>query len=97
MVLMSSGFPYKCLHICQGTSWISFLFFFLEMHLQRMEVPGLGVESELQLLAYATATATPDQSHIFDLLCSLQQLGILNPLIEARDRICILIDTLSSH
>ena len=25
-----------------------------------MEVPRLGVESELQLLAYATARATPD-------------------------------------
>ena len=85
MVLMSSGFPYKCLHICQGTSWISFLFFFLEMHLQRMEVPGLGVESELQLLAYATATATPDQSHIFDLCHSLQQRQILNSLSEVRE------------
>ena len=26
-----------------------------------MEVPRLGVQSELQLLAYARATATPDQ------------------------------------
>ena len=29
-----------------------------------MEVPRLGVESELQLLAYATATATWDPSHV---------------------------------
>ena len=29
-----------------------------------MEVPRLGVESELQLPAYATATATPDLSPI---------------------------------
>ena len=28
------------------------------------EVPKLGVESELQLSAYTTATATPDLSHI---------------------------------
>ena len=28
-----------------------------------MEVPRLGVESELQLPAYATATATPDPRH----------------------------------
>ena len=27
------------------------------LHLQHMEVPRLGVQSELQLLAYATATA----------------------------------------
>ena len=27
-------------------------------------VPRLGVESKLQLLAYTTATAMPDQSHI---------------------------------
>ena len=32
-----------------------------------MEVPRLEVESVLQLLAYTTATATPDLSHIFDL------------------------------
>ena len=33
-------------------------FFFLQPHQWSMEVPGLGVESELQLLAYARATAT---------------------------------------
>ena len=27
-------------------------------------VPSLGVQSEVQLLAYATATATPDPSHV---------------------------------
>ena len=32
-----------------------------------MEVPGLGVGSELQLPAYTTATATPDLSCICDL------------------------------
>ena len=31
-----------------------------------MEFPRLGVESELQLLAYTTATAMPDPSHICD-------------------------------
>ena len=51
-----------------------------------MEVPGLGVKSELQLQGYATATATPDLSHMCDLCCSLQQRQILNPLKEARDR-----------
>ena len=42
----------------------SFLVFFLQMHLQHMEVPRLGVKSELQLQAYTTAIATLDLSHI---------------------------------
>ena len=33
---------------------------FLRPHLWHMEVPRLGVESELYPLAYTTATATPD-------------------------------------
>ena len=40
---------------------------FLGPHPQHMEVPRLGVESELQLLAYTTATATQDPSLLFDL------------------------------
>ena len=56
-----------------------------------MEVPRL--ESELQLLAYATATATQDPSCIWDLHHSLQQCQILNPLSEARDQASILINT----
>ena len=35
--------------------------------MQHMEVPRLGVESELQLPASTTATATPDLSRICDL------------------------------
>ena len=57
-----------------------------------MEVPSLGVESELQLLAYATATATPDPCHICDLHHSSQQRRILNPLSKARDQTCVLVD-----
>ena len=53
-----------------------------------MEVPRFGVKSELQLLAYTTATATPDPSHICDLHYSSGQHQILNPLIEARDQTC---------
>ena len=38
-----------------------FIYFcFLGLHLWHMEVPRLGVESELGLPAYTTATATPD-------------------------------------
>ena len=35
--------------------------------MQHVEVPRLGVESELQLLAYAIATAMPDPSHVYNL------------------------------
>ena len=52
-----------------------------------MEVPRLGVQSELQLLAYATATAMWDPSPICNLHYSLQQHQILNPLSEASDQI----------
>ena len=67
--------------------------FFLGLHLGHTEVPRLGVESELQLLAYATATATQDLSHICDLCCSLWQCWILSLPSEARDQTCILMDT----
>ena len=46
----------------------------------------LGVESELQLPAYAIVTATPDPSHVWDLHHSSWQCQILNPLSKARDR-----------
>ena len=54
-----------------------------------MEVPRLGVESELQLLAYATATRTQTPSATY-LHHSSGQYQILNPLSEARDQIRIL-------
>ena len=58
-----------------------------------MQVPRLGVQSEeLQLPAYTTATATLDLSHICDLHRSSQQHQILNPLSEARNGICVLMD-----
>ena len=59
-----------------------------------MEVPKLGMELELQLLAYITATATPDLSRICDLHCRLGQCWILNPLNQSRDQTCILNDTM---
>ena len=44
-------------------------FFLLGQHLEHMKVPGLGVNglgvySELQLLAYTTPTVTPDPSKL---------------------------------
>ena len=67
--------------------------FFSGLHLRHMEVPRLGVELELYLPADATATATPDPNRICNLYCSSRQHQILNPLSEARDRTCILMDT----
>ena len=58
-----------------------------------MEVPRLRVESELQLPAYTTATATQDLSRVCDLHHSSQQHRILNPLSKAMDRTHILMDT----
>ena len=60
-----------------------------------MEVPRLRVELELQLVAYTTATATPDPSHVCDLHHSSQQRRILNPLSKVRDRTRILTETMS--
>ena len=58
-----------------------------------MEVPRLGIESEPEPPVYATATATPDLSHLCDLLQSLQQHRTLDPLREARERTHIIMDT----
>ena len=60
-----------------------------------MEVPRLGVKSELLLLA--TATATQDPSLVCDLHHSSQQHQILNLLGETRDRTRNLMDTSQLH
>jgi len=44
-----------------------FVFAFLGLRPWQMEVPSLGIKSELQLRAYTTAIATPDPSCIWDL------------------------------
>ena len=51
-----------------------------------MEVPRLGVESELQLSAYPTATAMQDPSRVYGPHHSSWQRQILDPLSEAGDR-----------
>ena len=75
--------------------FLSFFFFLLFRATptapQHMEVPRLGADSELQLPAYATATATWDSSRVCDLHHTCCQ--TLNPLIEARDWTRILMDT----
>ena len=68
-----------------------YLFVFLG-HLRHMELPGVGVKSELQLPACTTATAVQDPSPVCDLYHSSLQHRILNPLSEARDPAHILMD-----
>ena len=73
------------------TKALSFFFFFwpfLGPLPRHMEAPRLEVESELKPLAYTTATATWDPSHVCDLHHSSRQRRIPNPLSEARDRTC---------
>ena len=76
-------------------SGIYLLFIYLGLHLWQMEVPRLGVKLELQLPAYAIATATPDLSLICNLHHSLWQCWILNPLSGAGDWTLILTDIVS--
>ena len=68
-------------------------FWFLGLHSGHMEVPRLGVESELQLPAYITAIATQDPSLVCDLYHSSQQHRILNTLSKDRDQTRVLIDS----
>ena len=62
------------------------------LHAWHMEVARLGVKSELQVLAYTTATVTQDPSSICDLHHSSQKRQILNSLGKARDRTHIFMD-----
>ena len=63
---------------------VALVFLLVEPHLRHMEVPRLGVESELHLLAYTTATAMQNMIHVCDLHHIPQQPWILNPLSGAR-------------
>ena len=68
-----------CLFVCFVL--FCFVFFcFLELNLWHTEVPRLGVQLELQVLAYTTATAMQVLHY------NSQQHWILNPLSEAKDR-----------
>ena len=69
-----------------------FFFFLSGLQVRHMEIPRLGVESELQLLAYTTAPETLDMSYMCDLHHSSWQHRVLNPLKEARDQTYILKD-----
>ena len=65
--------------------------------LQHMEFPRLGVQSELQLPAYTTATVMRNVNWICNLHHSSGQCRILNPLSKARNWTCVLMDTSQVH
>ena len=80
-----------CVRVCVMLAVLSgllnfFFFCFLGKYPRHMEVPRLEVQSELELPAYATATATQDPSLVCDLHHSSRQRQILNPISKARYR-----------
>ena len=78
---------------CLGLVWVFLpFFFFLRVHLQHMEIPRLGVKSELQLPAHTAAIGTWVPSLICNLPHSSRQCQMLNPLCGARDQTSILMD-----
>ena len=66
-------------------------------HMGHMEIPKLGVKSELQLPAYTIATAMQDPSRVYSLHHSSWQGQILNPLCRTRGGIRILMDASQIH
>ena len=62
-----------------------FAFAFLGRHERHMEIPRLGIQSELQLPAYTKATTMQNLSLVCNLHHSSRQCWIFNPLSEARD------------
>ena len=84
--------PRHCWSHCATVETQIFFLDFWGPNLHHMEVPRLGVESELQQSIHATAVPKPDTRHICDLHHSSQQCQILNPLSEAGDWTHILRD-----
>ena len=69
------------------------IFFFFRATPWHMEAPRLEVELEVQLPAYTIATAVQHPSRIFNLHhISWGQCQIFNPLREAKNGICVLMD-----
>ena len=79
-------FSINCLLFIFFFSFFLFFFIFLGLHPHHMKFPRLGVETDLQLLAYTTATTTRDPSHVYDLHHSSGHHRILNPLSRARNQ-----------
>ena len=109
IIYQSLAFKSHCCYYCfKSLSWTTcsnlltgfttysfffflFIFFFVVTYMQHIEAPELGIRAAAE--ARATATATPDLSHICN-MCNLWQHEILNLLSKARDQIRILIETM---
>ena len=86
-----------CVCVCVCVCVCARALFRAALHLWHMEVPRLGVKSEVQLLAYTAASAKPDPSCVCKLHHSSRQRWIPDPLSEARDQTHILNDTSWFH
>ena len=82
---LTLGFQGSTVHLgpSVSVSFFTFIFCLFRATPTAQRAPRLGVESELQLLAYATATARPDPTHSCDLHHSSRQCQSLNPLSKA--------------
>ena len=97
VAVLQTLYTYTHIRVCVCV-YVCMYFCLFWPYLQHMEVLKLVVESELQLMAYTTATATRDPSHVCDdLYHSSRQCWILNPLSKARDRTCVLMDASQVH
>ena len=74
-----------------------FLFLFFFLRAAPVAHGDAQARSELQPPVYTTATATPDPSCVCDLHHSSWQRQIPDPLSEARDQTCVLMDTSGVH
>ena len=75
-------------------------FFFFSFCLFRAAPTAYGssqARGRIGATAAATATATPDQSHVFTLHHGSQQRRFLNPLTKARDQTLVLKDASQVH
>ena len=79
------------------TTFFFGLLLFRAAHVAYGSCQTRGVEWELQLPDYTTATATPDLSRDWDLHHSSRQPQILNPLPRARDQTHILMYPNHTH
>ena len=79
----------------EAVPWFFFFFKAVEFHTQGIGSLQARVKSELRLSTYATATATADLSSVCDLHHSSRL--VLNPLNEARDQTCVLMNTSWFH
>ena len=87
-------YPQLCLLKAQDPSpHMDFLLLSMIVSLWSLFCDYLGVESKLQLLAYATATATQGRAAPVTYTTAHSNTRIPNPLSEARDQTRILMDT----